>query len=46
MPTRLSLALVASCVVANAAFAQADRIAWLRSNAVALTDNGRSFDPS
>jgi erythromycin esterase len=44
MPTRLSLALVASCVVANAAFAQADRIAWLRSNAVALTDSSSDAD--
>ena len=44
MLTRLSIALAASCVFANAALAQTDRVAWLRSNAVAFTDNSSDAD--
>ena len=44
MPTRLPFALAAICAFASAAFPQADRIAWLRSNAVALNDNSSDTD--
>jgi erythromycin esterase len=39
MSIRLPLALAASCVLATASFAQPERVAWLRSNAIALDDS-------
>jgi erythromycin esterase len=44
MLTRLFLTVVTGCGFASSASAQADRIAWLRANAVALTDTSSDAD--